>query len=63
MPGLFVGTLRHRRFSPVPHAFTYPIFMALIDVDRIPELMRVSRLTSYNAFNWARSSTSIASPN
>ena len=51
--GLFVGTLRHRRFAPVAHAFTYPLFMALLDIDRLPELMRVSRLTSYNRWNWA----------
>jgi DUF1365 family protein len=51
--GLFVGTLRHRRFAPVSHAFTYPLFMALLDVDRVPELMRVSRVTSYNRWNWA----------
>ena len=51
--GLFVGTLRHRRFTPVPHAFTYPVFMALLDIDRVPELMRVSRLTSHNRWNWA----------
>ena len=52
-PGLFVGTLRHRRFAPIAHAFTYPLFMALLDIDRLPELMRVSRLTGYNRFNWA----------
>ena len=34
--GLFVGTLRHRRFTPVAHAFTYPLFMALLDIDRLP---------------------------
>ena len=51
--GLFVGTLRHRRFTPVPHTFTYPLFMALLDVDRVPELMRVSRVTSHNRWNWA----------
>lgn len=51
--GLFVGTLRHRRLAPVPHAFTYPLFMPLLDVDRIPELMRVSRWTSCNRRNWA----------
>ena len=51
--GLFVGTLRHRRFTPVAHAFTYPLFMALLDIDRVPELMSVSRLTSYNRWNWA----------
>ena len=51
--GLFAGTLRHRRFSPVAHAFTYPLFMALLDIDRIPELMTRSRLTSHNRWNWA----------
>ena len=51
--GLFIGTLRHRRFAPIAHAFTYPLFMALLDIDRLPELMRVSRVTGYNRFNWA----------
>ena len=52
-PGVYVGTLRHRRFAPVPHAFTYPLFMVLLDVDRIGELMRASAFTSWNRFNWA----------
>ena len=51
--GVFVGTLRHRRFAPVVHAFTYPLFMALLDIDRVPELMAASRFTSYNRWNWA----------
>lgn len=51
--GLFVGTLRHRRFTPVAHTFTYPLFMALLDIDRVPELMRVSAVTSCNRWNWA----------
>jgi DUF1365 family protein len=51
--GLYVGTLRHRRLEPVPHAFRYPIFMVLLDVDRIDEQMAVSRFTSHNRFNWA----------
>jgi DUF1365 family protein len=52
-PGLFVGTLRHRRFLPVGHAFRYPLFMALLDIDHVPELMQVSRLTSWNRWNLA----------
>jgi DUF1365 family protein len=51
--GIYTGALRHRRFSPVPHEFTYPLFMVLLDIDRIGELMAVSRLTSWNRFNWA----------
>lgn len=52
-PGLYKGTLRHRRFRPRRHEFTYPLFMALLDIDRIPELMAKSPWTSYNRFNWA----------
>lgn len=52
-PGLFVGTLRHRRFTPRPHAFEYSLFMALLDIDHIPETMARSRLTSHNRWNWA----------
>ncbi len=51
--GVFLGTLRHRRFTPVAHEFTYPLFMVLLDIDRIDELMAVSRFTSRNRFNWA----------
>ena len=47
-PGLYVGTVRHRRFSPQPHAFRYGLFMTLLDIDRLPEQMAVSWLTGYN---------------
>lgn len=52
-PALYVGTLRHRRFQPVAHEFDYSLFMAFLDVDHLPEAMAVSRLTSYNRWNWA----------
>lgn len=51
--GVYTGWLRHRRTSPVAHAFTYPLFMVLLDIDRIPELMAASPVTSYNRWNWA----------
>jgi uncharacterized protein len=51
-PALYVGRLRHRRFRPREHAFTYRLFMVLVDVDRVAEQMAVSRLTSLNRFNW-----------
>ena len=50
---IYFGTLRHRRFRPARHEFTYPLFMAYLDVDRIPDLMQVSRLASYNGWNWS----------
>ncbi len=52
-PGIYSGRLRHRRFRPRRHEFTYTLFMAWLDIDRIPELMAQSPWTSYNRFNWA----------
>lgn len=51
--GLYVGTVRHRRFLPTPHDFEYALFMALLDIDHLADAMAVSRFTSYNRFNWA----------
>ena len=48
---LYVGTLRHRRFTPRPHSFSYTVYMAFLDVDRLPELMKISPLASYNKWN------------
>ncbi len=50
---IYVGTIRHRRFLPVHHEFTYPLFMVFLDIDRLPELMRVSPFAGYNRWNWA----------
>lgn len=35
---LYVGYVRHRRFSPVQHSFDYRIFMPLIDLDELAQL-------------------------
>ncbi len=51
-PAFYFGTLRHRRFAPARHEFTYGLFMAFLDIDRIPALASVSRLFSVNRFNW-----------
>ena len=50
---IYVGKLRHRRFTPARHEFTYPLFMVFLDIDRLPELMRVSPFAGYNRWNWA----------
>lgn len=49
--GIYAGTLRHRRLLPRRHEFTYPIFLAFLDIDRLPELMEISPLASYNLGN------------
>jgi hypothetical protein len=50
---IYFGTVRHRRFHPAPHSFSYGVFMAFMDIDRLQELTGISRLLSYNRFNWA----------
>jgi uncharacterized protein len=50
---IYVGTLRHRRFRPVRQEFTYPLFMAFLDIDQLPELMSISPFSAYNRWNWA----------
>jgi DUF1365 family protein len=32
---LYVGWVRHRRHAPKPHAFRYPLFMVLLDLDEL----------------------------
>jgi DUF1365 family protein len=50
---LYTGTVRHRRFAPKPHGFTYPVFMALLDLDHVQASMGASRLLGFNRFAWA----------
>jgi len=52
-PGIYTGTLRHRRFRPRPHQFSYKLFMAWLDIDRMPEQMASTPFTAYNRFAWA----------
>jgi len=52
-PGLYTGTIRHRRFRPREHSFSYSLFMALLDIDAIESQMAVSRLTSMNGVGLA----------
>jgi DUF1365 family protein len=49
--GIYTGTLRHRRFGPARHEFTYPLFMVFLDIDQLPELMKISPLAAYNRRN------------
>lgn len=33
--GIYVGSVRHRRFTPAVHAFSYRVFMMYLDLDEI----------------------------
>lgn len=37
---LYVGQVRHRRFSPAGHAFSYPLFMLYLDLDELPGVFK-----------------------
>jgi DUF1365 family protein len=50
---IYAGKVRHRRYRPVQHEFAYNLFMAFVDIDTIPALMRQSAVSSYNRWNWA----------
>ncbi|MBL8763340.1 MAG: DUF1365 domain-containing protein [Phycisphaerae bacterium] len=36
---IYVGRVRHRRLTPVPHAFTFPLFMAYLDLSEVPRVL------------------------
>jgi DUF1365 family protein len=38
--GIYVGQVRHRRVLPVPHAFTYRMFMMYLDLAELPGVFR-----------------------
>lgn len=35
---IYLGSLRHRRHTPVSHDFEYPLFMLYLDLDELPAL-------------------------
>jgi len=50
---IYEGTVRHRRFAPVPNEFTYRIFMLYLDLAELPEVFRRFWLWSAEHFNLA----------
>ena len=51
---IYEGRVRHRRFSPVPHAFNYRLFMMYVDLDELPTLFE-------NRWFWSIDHTNLAS--
>ena len=48
---LYIGDVMHQRQFPVKYRFTYPVFSLLLDIDRLAETDRISRLFSINRSN------------
>lgn len=51
--GIYEGQVRHRRLSPVPHSFTYRLFMLYLDLDELPTLFLDRWLWSCDRSNLA----------
>jgi DUF1365 family protein len=51
---IFKGQIRHRRFEPKSHAFTYPIFMLYLDLDELPSLIAKKWYCSFSGVNVVR---------
>ncbi|MEO0543101.1 MAG: DUF1365 domain-containing protein [Pseudomonadota bacterium] len=48
---LYAGQVMHARLKPLGHRFSYRVFTALFDLDRLVEANRLSRLFSVNRRN------------
>ena len=51
---IYEGQVRHRRFSPVPHAFSYRLFMMYLDLNELPIVFK-------NRWFWSIDRTNLAS--
>lgn len=51
---IYEGQVRHRRFSPVAHAFRYRLFMMYLDLAELPHLFDRHRLWSSAGTNLAQ---------
>jgi len=51
---LFAGSIAHRRFIPRVHAFRYPFFMWLLELDRIDTMPDLGRWFSVKRFALSR---------
>lgn len=60
---IYVGELRHRRFTPVDHRFQYPIFMMYLDLSELPGLFDRNPLWSAKrpALAWFRRADHVGS--
>ncbi|ASP32659.1 DUF1365 domain-containing protein [Labrenzia sp. VG12] len=48
---LYDGAVMHQRMKPREHRFSYSVFTTLLDLDRLHEAGKLSRLFSINRFN------------
>ena len=51
---LFIGNVRHRRFTPIKHELNYSLFMPAIDVDELEALEKKVWGFGSRWWHWAR---------
>ncbi|MBM4255632.1 MAG: DUF1365 domain-containing protein [Deltaproteobacteria bacterium] len=51
---IYRGSVRHRRFHPIPHAFSYSLFMLYVDLEELPTLFNGRWLWSSSHFALAQ---------
>jgi uncharacterized protein len=49
---IFTGIVRHRRFTPKRHQFSYKLFMFCFDIGDLPNSFKQIKNVSIEAFNW-----------
>jgi uncharacterized protein len=49
---IYYGTVRHRRYFPKKHVFTYNVFYPYINIEDIPSLFKSFLFASYEKPNW-----------
>ena len=61
---LYTGRLRHRRFAPRPHAFSYAVYMAWLDLSELDSVFRGRWLwsTHRRALAWFRRADYLGDP-
>ncbi|MGB5623869.1 MAG: DUF1365 domain-containing protein [Gammaproteobacteria bacterium] len=61
---IYEGRVRHRRFTPVEHAFDYRLFMMYVDLDEAPRLFRRRWLWSVSrrALAWLKREDHLGDP-
>ena len=45
---IYKGTIRHRRFTPFNHFFTYPLFLTYLDLDTVQNIIKKSWIWNIN---------------
>ena len=47
---IYTGAVRHRRYQPEPHSFSYSLYMLALDLDELPVLEQQSRWFALERF-------------